>query len=110
MTAISLPDRDEQVKAAVDGVWEFVSEVEDLAMLKYERKKSRVSAALEGLSDEEVFAEIQARRTGATVEEKSVKGAELEPSPPAARKSAKTGPTAIFSPEPCPEAAGTSRG
>ena len=37
MSVISLPDRDETVKTAVDAVWEFLSEVEDLEMLRYER-------------------------------------------------------------------------
>jgi len=78
MSVISLPDRDEKVKAAVDGVWEFIAEVEDLEMLKYERRKARVNAALEGISDEEVLAEVQARRGEKTEQPKSVKQAELE--------------------------------
>ena len=56
MSVISLPDRDETVKKAVDTAWEFLAEVEDEDQLRYERKKARVKAALEGLSDEEVFA------------------------------------------------------
>ncbi len=78
MSVISLPDRDETVKAAVDTVWEFLSEVEDIEMLRYERRKSRVNASLDGLTDEEVFAEIDVRRHRATAEQKSVKQAELE--------------------------------
>jgi len=78
MSVISLPDRDETVKVAVDAAWEFLEEVEDLDQLKYERKKAKVKSALEGLSDEEVFAEIRARRSGSIEENKSVKQAELE--------------------------------
>lgn len=78
MSVISLPDRDEAVKAAVDTVWEFLSEVEDIDMLRYERRKARVHAALNGLSDDEVFTEIQARRTPDNTASKSVKRAELE--------------------------------
>ncbi len=78
MSVISLPDRDETVKVAVDTVWEFLAEVEDLDMLRYERRKARVHAALEGLSDDEVFAEIHARRGIGSTETKSVKQAELE--------------------------------
>ena len=62
MSVISLPDRDETVKKAVDAAWEFVEEVEDIDQLRYERKKAKVKAALEGLTDEEVFNEILARR------------------------------------------------
>ncbi|MFM7166742.1 MAG: DrmB family protein, partial [Planctomycetaceae bacterium] len=78
MSVISLPDRNETVKQAIDLVWEFVAEVEDIEQLRYERRKARVNAALEGLSDIEVFAEIQARRGGTGPVLKSVKQAELE--------------------------------
>lgn len=78
MSVISLPDRDETVKQAVDQVWDFISEVEDLEQLKYERRKAVVKATLEGIGDQEVFAEIQARRSGAATQPKSVKLAELE--------------------------------
>lgn len=78
MSVISLPDRDETVKQAVDAAWEFLEEVEDLEQLKYERRKAKVKAALEGLSDEETLAEILARRSGVMEEPKTVKQAELE--------------------------------
>ena len=78
MSVISLPARDETVKKAVVSVWQFLSEVEDADQLKYERKKARVNAALEGLTDGEVLEEIQSRRSGQEEEPKSVKQAELE--------------------------------
>src|SRR5712691_10085255 len=78
MSVISLPDRDDTVRAAVDPVWEFLEAVEDLDQLRYERRKARVQAALEGLSDAEVLAEAQARRSVAVEHTKSVKHAELE--------------------------------
>ncbi len=78
LSVISLPDRDETVKLAVTTVWEYLEEVADLDQLKYERRKARVNAALDGLSDEEVFAEIQRRSGGAQEQPKSVKHAELE--------------------------------
>ena len=78
MSVISLPDRDETVKKAVDGVWEFLETAEEADDVRRERKKIRVNAALEGLSDEEVFTEILARRGAVLGEAKSVKQAELE--------------------------------
>jgi len=78
MSVISLPDRDETVKQAVDLAWEFLEEVEDLEQLRYERKKAKVKAALEGITDEEVFREILARRGAVLGEAKTVKQAELE--------------------------------
>ena len=78
MSVISLPDRDEMVKRAVDAIWQFLEAVESIDDLRYERKKEAVKAALERVSDEEVFAEIQSRKTGSTKPDKSVKVAELE--------------------------------
>lgn len=81
MSVISIPEGDEAVAKAVDQIWEhylqYIDDIEDLA--KERRKKPPVAAALEGLADEVVFEEIQARRDGpSTDEEKSVKQAELE--------------------------------
>ena len=78
MSVISLPDRDDTVKQAVDAAWEFLETVEDLEQLKYERRKAKVKAALEGIGDEEAFSEIQSRRDGMPKDDKKVKVAELE--------------------------------
>jgi hypothetical protein len=78
MSVISLPDRNETVSVAVTTVWEFLAEVEDGDQLRYERRKARVHTALEGLSDDEVLAEIHARRVGVVAHATSVKQAELE--------------------------------
>ena len=78
MSVISLPDRDETVKQAVDAAWEFLEAVETIEQLRYERKKAKVKAALEGVSDEEAFAEVQARTTFVLKNDKKVKVAELE--------------------------------
>ena len=77
MSVISLPERDEVVRRAVDAVWSFLEAVESLDELRYERKKSTVKTALEGVSDEEVLADLRARKAGAKPE-KSIKVAELE--------------------------------
>jgi len=78
MSVISLPDRNESLREAVESVWDFIGEVEDLEMLQYERKKSRVHASLDGFSSEEVFAEIRTRRGQAAESQKSIKQAEME--------------------------------
>ena len=59
MSVISLPDRNESLREAVESVWDFIGEIQDLEMLQYERKKSRVHNALEGYADDEVFQEIK---------------------------------------------------
>lgn len=65
-TVISLPDRDEALVKAVDQAWEaylqYVETIEDLRDDR--RRKPPVQNALEGFTDEEVFAEIEGRRKG----------------------------------------------
>ena len=78
MSVISLPERDQTVKQTVDRVWSHLEAVEEMEQLRYERRKAVVKEALDGLSDEEVFAEIKSRALGGVRAEKSVKVAELE--------------------------------
>ncbi|TVS10339.1 MAG: DUF1998 domain-containing protein [Planctomycetaceae bacterium] len=78
MSVISLPDRHETIREAVETVWDFIGEVEDVGEVKYERKKAKVHAALAGFKDEEVFAEIQVRRGQSAETAKSIKQAEME--------------------------------
>ena len=81
MSVISLPDRDEAVAKAVDQVWEhYLQYIDDLDDLIKERKrKPPVAAALEGFSDEDLFAEVQSRKQGKIPGlDKSVKQAEFE--------------------------------
>jgi hypothetical protein len=78
MTAISLPNRNEELREAVGNVWDFVEEVADFEGLKHERKKSKVSSALQGFTDEQVLGEILTRRGIQTAPEKSLKQVEFE--------------------------------
>lgn len=78
MSVISLPDRNETLREAVEAVWDFIGEVEDVELLKYERRKAKVHAVLDGFRDEEVFAEIKVRRGQSAESQKSIKQAEME--------------------------------
>jgi hypothetical protein len=78
MSVISLPDRNETLREAVETVWDFIGEVEDVEMLRYERRKAKVHAVLDGFRDEEVFAEIKVRRGQSAESQKSIKQAEME--------------------------------
>lgn len=78
LSVISLPDRNESLQQAIDSVWDFLAEVNDLETLKYERKKARVNAALNGIGDQEALNAIQSRRSGTQGEQLSVKQAELQ--------------------------------
>jgi hypothetical protein len=80
MSVISLPDRKEAITKAVNRVWENLEAVETVDDLKYERKKASVKAALEGLTDDEVLAEINERKSPSALEgaQKTIKQAELE--------------------------------
>ena len=78
ISVISLPERNETVREAVSAAWDFLETAESEEDITRERRKSKVRSALEGVSDAEVWAEIQARRGALTGQPKSVKGAELE--------------------------------
>ena len=78
ISVISLPERNETVREAVSAAWDFLEAAESEEDVTRERRKPKVRSALEGVSDAEVWAEIQARRGALTGQPKSVKGAELE--------------------------------
>ena len=79
LSVISIPDANEKLRKAVDEVWEdFLQYAESLDDVMKERKKAKVNASLEGLSDEAVFAEIERRRRGSAEQSKSIKYAEIE--------------------------------
>ena len=78
MSVISLPDRNESIREAVESVWDFLSEIEEVGYINYERKKAKVNQALEGFTDQEVFEEIKSRRGQSPISTKSVKQVELE--------------------------------
>lgn len=79
LSVISIPDREGQLRKAVDPVWEdFLQYVETIEDLQRERRKAKVFGPLEGLPDNEVFAEIQRRKTGGGQPQKKIKQAEIE--------------------------------
>jgi hypothetical protein len=78
LSVISLPERNQVISDAVSAVWDFLETVESLEEVTRERRKTKVKEALGGVTDQEVWAEIQVKRGALTTEEKSVKAAELE--------------------------------
>ena len=79
LSVISLPKADEVIRAAVDLVYEdFLQYAEDAEDIKRERKKERVSNALEGLSDDMVWAEVARRKNNLVPEDKTIKQVEIE--------------------------------
>lgn len=78
LSVISLPDRGMVVRDAVAKVWEnFLSQVDEPSDLAKERKRPAVKEALEGLSEEEVWAEIQRRKAGGAAPMQKIKELEL---------------------------------
>lgn len=79
LSVISIPDKEGQLRKAVDPIWEdFLQYVETIEDLQRERRKAKVFGPLEGLSDDEVFAEIQRRKVGGGQSQKKIKQAEIE--------------------------------
>lgn len=79
LSVISIPERDEEVRKAVDPLWEdFLQYVDEIGDLKKERKKAKLKAALEPFTDEELWAEMARRKADLPVPEKKIKEAEIE--------------------------------
>lgn len=79
LSVISLPDSDEALRKAVNLVYEdFLQYAESVADVRKERKKQKVFTALEGFSDDAVWAEIQRRQGGYADKPKSIKQVEIE--------------------------------
>lgn len=65
LSVISIPETDAKVRSAVDEVWEdFLQYAESVGDVARERRRQKVSAALEGLSDAEVWKEVERRKGG----------------------------------------------
>ena len=63
LRVISIPDADANLRLAVDKVYDdFLSGVSSVEELRYERKKAKVSAALDGFDEAAILAEIQRRQ------------------------------------------------
>ena len=78
LAVISLPPRNEAVSKAVEQAWMFLEVAESVDDVRRERKKDRVSTALEGISNEEVWEEIERRRNPATESASRLKPDELK--------------------------------
>jgi hypothetical protein len=79
LSAISIPEANSAVKAAVDLVYQdflLVAESED--DVRKERRKPKVSSALEGLTDAEVWREVQRRQSGVAPPVQGIRSAEVE--------------------------------
>jgi hypothetical protein len=75
---IAIPDANEAVREAVDRAWEdHLEYAESMDDVRRERRRAKVKAALEGFSDEEVWAEIQRRTSGQPPKKQGIKEPEL---------------------------------
>ncbi|MBK8696945.1 MAG: DUF1998 domain-containing protein [Deltaproteobacteria bacterium] len=76
---ISIPDRDAALRKAVDEVWDdYLQYAEEVGDVAKERKKAKVTAALEGFTNEAVFEELQRRKQGTGGNDKPSKQIEIE--------------------------------
>ena len=80
MSAISLPDEDDALKAAVDRWWTDLQSISGAAELPFARKyNTQMAADLDGYDDSDVMAAIQRRKEGAGApDEASIKPAEFD--------------------------------
>lgn len=79
LSVISIPDVEERVKSAVTEVWEdFLQYAESLEDVVRDRRRQKVSAALEGLTDEEVWKEVKRRKEGTLPAAVGIREAEIK--------------------------------
>jgi hypothetical protein len=79
LSVISIPDPDQEVRDAVDQVYDdFLQYVESAADVQRERKKAKVAAALGQLDSNKVWAELSRRFSGTSTERKRIKELEFE--------------------------------
>ncbi len=78
LAVISLPPRNEAVAKAVEQAWMFLEVAESVDDVRRERKKDRVAKALEGISNEEVWMEIERRRNPSAESSSRLKPDELK--------------------------------
>lgn len=79
LSVISIPEALTKVREAVSSVWvEYLQNAESLAEVAVFRKTAKVSEALSGLTNDEVWAEIQRRKGGATVPTVGIREAEIK--------------------------------
>ncbi len=80
LSVISIPDANQKVRDGVSRIWEdFLQYAESKDEVAKERRKQKVTNALHGLTDEQVWAEIQRRKKGGSdLGRKSIKQVEME--------------------------------
>lgn len=79
VSVISLPDSDQALRDAVDRVWEdYLKYCESEADVRKERRKEKVAAALDGLTDAVVWGEVERRLRGTEKLDKGIKQVEIE--------------------------------
>jgi len=79
LSVISIPEREGPVREVVERVWvKYLQAVESLDLLKFVRQLPEVAAALEGLADVDVMAEVKRRKDGGVAAAKGIREAELE--------------------------------
>jgi hypothetical protein len=79
VSVIAIPSNDAAVKEAINKVWEdHLQHTESQDDVRKERKREKVKAALDGFSDEVVWAEVQRKLSGAAPVTKGIKQVEIE--------------------------------
>lgn len=79
LSVISIPEPAGALRQAVDSVWmDFLQYADSKTDVARERKKQKVSAALEGFSDDEVWKDVERRKAGGAPVTRGIREVELE--------------------------------
>lgn len=79
LSVISIPEAGGALRQAIDTVWtDFLQYCESASDVARERRKQRVSVALEAFSDADVWREIERRKGGGDADARGIREVELE--------------------------------
>jgi hypothetical protein len=79
LSVISIPEREGPVRDAVDRVWvKYLQAVVSPDQLTFLRQLPEVAAALDGLADADIMAEVKRRADGSVASTKGIREAELQ--------------------------------
>lgn len=79
LSVISIPETEARVREAVEEVWEeHLQWVDSIEELIKDRRKPRISGALDGLSNEDVWQEIERRKGGFATTSVGIREAEIK--------------------------------
>ncbi len=78
ISVISLPQKDQELREAVNNVYEIISCAENIDELVIYRRVGQVKSSLKHFSDQQIWQEVERRKNNPSQENKAIKTSEIE--------------------------------